>query len=437
MSTPAVFGVFPDMFMDFLENSMEHTPELASHIHKPAFERFVKLGFPTRKNEAWKYTNTKLLTQIPFKLPEGGDDPDVGLIRSLLRDNEINIVFIDGHLSSAYSSLVGLQSGIVIKDLQSAFNQHGSDIISLLKSKEDLPGHGANPFQHLNAAFFKSGVYIEIAKSAVISEPVHIINITTGTEQAPTVVFPRIIIKAGVSSSVKVIESYTGKGKYLVSTSSDFILEENSHVEHLRIQNDDKESFHFGQGKAVLKANATFKSLNVCLGAALHRIDFDTKLAGSGCHLELNGFYNADGTRHVDNHTSIEHAFPNATSSQLYKGIIAGSARAVFNGKILVRQDAQQTVAFQLNKNLLLSSDGEIDTKPELQIDADDVKCSHGATVGQLNVDEIFYLQSRGLRHDEAVNILTRAFADEVLATNPVLAAKDRLHGLVHGSLQW
>ena len=437
MSTPSVFGVFPDMFMDFLENSMEHTPELAAHIHRPAFERFVKLGFPTRKNEEWKYTNTKALAQVPFKQPEGSDNPDVSLITPLLKDNEINIVFIDGHLSSAYSSLVGLQTGIVIKDLQAAFSQHGADIISLLEAKESLPGDGSNPFQYLNAAFFKSGVYIEIAKSAVIEEPVHIINITTGSEQAPTVVFPRIIIKAGVSSSVKVIESYTGKGKYLVSTSTDFILEENSHVEHLRIQNDDKESFHFGQGKAVLKANATLKSLNVCLGAALHRLDFDSKLAGSGSHLEVNGFYNVDGTRHVDNHTSIDHATPNATSSQLYKGIIGGSGRAVFNGKVLVRQIAQQTNAFQLNKNLLLSSDAEIDTKPELQIDADDVKCSHGAAVGQLNVDEIFYLQSRGITREEAVNILSRAFADDVLETNPVLAAKGRIHGLVHGSLKW
>ncbi len=437
MSTPSVFGVFPDMFMDFLENSMEHTPELAAHIHRPAFERFVKLGFPTRKNEEWKYTSTKQLLQTSFKQSEGSDDPDVALISPLLKDNETNIVFIDGHLSSAYSSLVGLQSGIVVKDLQAAFGQYGSDIVSLLEAREELPGDNSNPFQHLNAAFFKSGVFIEIARSAVIAEPIHIIHITTGSEQAPTVVFPRIIIKAGVSSSVKVIESYTGKGKYLVSTSSDFILEENSHIEHVRIQNDDKESFHIGQGKAVLKANATFKSLNVCLGAALHRVDFDTKLAGSGCHLEVNGFYNADGVRHVDNHTSIDHAFPNSTSSQLYKGIIGGSARAVFNGKVLVRQNAQQTAAFQLNKNLLLSSDAEIDTKPELQIDADDVKCSHGAAVGQLNVDEIFYLQSRGITREEAVNILSRAFADDVLQTNPILGAKERIHALVHGSLKW
>lgn len=434
MTPQSVFGVFPDMFLDFFENSRQSTPELADTVHKPAFEQFVKLGFPSRKNEEWKYTNTKALAQLNFRQSEGSDEPDVGLISSLLRDDEINIVFIDGHLSSAYSSLVGLQSGLAIKDLKTAYEQNPTDMKAMLAEKV---GDALNPFRFLNAAFLKSGVFIELGKNVAVEEALHVIHISTGTEEAPSVFFPRIMVKAAESSSVKLIESYAGKGKYLVSSQTNFVLEENAQVNHVRIQNDSATAYHIGQGQARLAANSSLKSLNVCLGSLMHRVDFDSSLAGAGSHLEVNGFYHTDGNRHVDNHTLIEHAAPNATSSQLYKGIIDGSSRAVFNGKVLVRQVAQQTAAFQMNKNLLLSSDAEIDTKPELQIDADDVKCSHGATVGQLNPDELFYMQSRGIRHDEAVTLLSRAFADDVLVTNPIPGSADRIHDLVHGSLKW
>lgn len=437
--TGSTFGTFPELFLEFLGTSMQQSPDMATGVHRPSFEKFARLGFPTRKHEEWKYTNTKPLQQLPYKLlTEGGDEPDVGLIASLLRDDEINIVFIDGQLSSAYSSLAGLQDGITIKDLQSAYSQHKSEVEALLNQQA---GEKDNAFRHLNNAFLKAGVFIKVAKGVKVEEPVHVIHIATGpqkeAEEAPSAFFPRILVSAGPSSELSLIESYAGRGRYLVSAQTDFNVAPNARVRHVRIQNESQEAIHIGQGTALLAADGGLDSMNICVGAKLHRLDFDSVLGGSGCELHVNGFYHTDGERHVDNHTSIDHAFPNSQSSQLYKGIIDGSSRAVFNGKVFVRQDAQQTAAFQLNKNLLLSDEAEVDTKPELQIDADDVKCSHGAAVGQLNQDEIFYLQSRGIKRPDAVSLLSRAFADDVLALSPVKSADERLRSIVHGSLKW
>jgi Fe-S cluster assembly protein SufD len=248
--------------------------------------------------------------------------------------------------------------------------------------------------------------------------------VTPDAHDGATAYFPRHVIHLAERAEAHVVETYTSvtstdgdkdQAPYLVTAFTDLILESAARLTHLRVQAEGPTGSHVALARAALERDAYLGTFSLAAGGRLARVDLDITLKASGAEVDLDGLYMVRGAQHADHHTVVEHCVPNATSRQLYKGILADSGRAVFNGKVLVREGAHGTNAFQLNQNLLLSSDAEIDTKPELQIDADDVKCSHGAAIGQLDADQIFYLQSRGLTKEESKKLLCAAFADDVL----------------------
>ena len=267
-----------------------------------------------------------------------------------------------------------------------------------------------NAFVALNTANFEDGGFVHVPANTVASEPVRI-DFNAVSERTT---HPRNLIIVGDNSQVQIIEKYTGAGRYFTNAVTEIIVGENSIVEHVKLGEESPESFHVSTIQVHLSRDSNFKSHNISLGGLLVRNDVNAVLS-TGCESTLNGLYLLNDKQHVDNHTALDHAAPHAASHELYKGILDGTASAVFNGKIFVRKDAQKTDAKQTNKNLVLSEDATINTKPELQILADDVRCTHGATVGQLDEESLFYLRTRGLSKTEARDLLIYAFARDVI----------------------
>jgi len=263
----------------------------------------------------------------------------------------------------------------------------------------------------------------------VVKPAIHIVYLTAPGPQ-PAVTHPRTLLVVGAGAQCTVVESYLGAGAYFTNAVTEIVAGEGAVVDHYKIQNEALAAFHISTLQATLGRSANFASCSISLGAALARHDIGATLS-EGADATLNGLYIVNGTQHVDHHTTIDHALPHATSRELYKGILDGKASAVFNGKVLVRKDAQKTDSRQTNQNLLLSDDARIDSKPELEIFADDVRCTHGATIGQLDAEAIFYLQSRGIGREQARSLLTRAFAQDLVDRIKIQPVKDSLEAVL------
>lgn len=369
-------------------------PAWVKELRGDAFRRFAAQGLPTRKDEEWKYTSLRTLGDGEFALGKAGQ---LELARG------------------------GAQQGLIVLPLKEAFSRKGDELKRLFAALSSVPDKA---FGVLGDAFLSEGVYIEVQKNVKVSEPIEISHAASADA-----VFPRILVSLAEGAELELVEIYTsrGAGQTFVGQTTDVVLAANAKLNHVRIQAEGAEAVHISRGRAVLAQDSRLNSFSFAAGGKLNRNDFDVALAGAGAEVHLDGLYLAKGEQHVDNHTTIDHRVPDAISSQLYKGILDGKARAVFNGKVFVRRDAQRTSAYQMNRNLLLSSEAEIDTKPELQIDADDVKCSHGAAVGQLNPDQIFYLESRGIDKARATALLSQAFANEVILKVEDPALRERL----------
>lgn len=411
-------------------------PEWLKTLRQEALDRFMTHGLPSRRDEEWKYTSLRSLSEQPFAVPTDWAVFDGTRLQPHVNGKDMTLVFIDGVLSTAHSQLRDLGKGITVLSLADAMRDRAEAVSRLLTNVE--PGT-AQPFETLNRAFLQNGVFIEIAKDVQVERTIHLVYASSdrgerGLDGAPAA-FPRNLISMAENSEAQVVETYFGDepAAYLVSPSTDIDLAKGARLKHCKVIVDGPKGTHIGTMRARLASDAHFESFVHCQGGLLVRNDLDVAIRGEGAHVAIDGLYLAKDEQHVDNHTSVDHAVPNATSSQLYKGILNGKGRGVFNGKVFVRKDAQRTSALQLNRNLLLSSEAEIDTKPELQIDADDVKCSHGAAIGQLDADQIFYLQSRGIDRDRAVSVLSQAFADEVLLKLTMPDVRARLRQLTLG----
>jgi Fe-S cluster assembly protein SufD len=289
-----------------------------------------------------------------------------------------------------------------------------SSTVTLRGSIADAPSH--MPFVDLNTAFFEDGVMVEVAAGAVIDDPLHIVCLTVPGAQ-PAMICPRILVVAGERSQIFIVESYAGiaDGVTLTNAVTQVDVGVAANIDHVKFQREQRSTFHMAATFARVDRGGRFTSHAVTLGGKIARNDIVSTLAGEGAECTLDGLYVADGDSLVDTHTTIDHAMPHCPSHELYKGILSGRSRAVFNGKIIVRQDAQKTNAKQTNKALLLTDDAQVNTKPQLEIFADDVKCTHGAAIGQLDEDALFYMQARGIAEAEARNLLIHAFAGEVL----------------------
>ncbi len=311
--------------------------------------------------------------------------------------------------------MAGLPAGVVAIDLVEAIAdaKYGELVREQLARNAD---YNANAFTALNTAFVSSGAFILIGKGVELESPLHLNFISDPSGPGPAN-FPRVLIISEENSRATVIESYAGTSDaaYFTNAVVEIVLKDGARLEHYKVQRESVDAYHIATTSADLGSNSSYDSTTINFGAQLSRHDIHVKMAHEGAECWVDGLYVVSSDQHTDTHSVIDHQQPHCTSHQLYKGILDGKSRAVFNGKIFVRHGAQKTDAMQTNKNLLLSDEARVDTKPQLEILADDVKCAHGAAVGQIEEDELFYLETRGIHPELAKNLLTYGFAEEVI----------------------
>jgi Fe-S cluster assembly protein SufD len=396
-----------------------------------ALERFGEVGFPSLRDEDWKYTRLSAIEKRAFRTRSQGGRLGAADVDALALPGTRRLVFINGRYAPDFALDQGAPPGARIGNLAAALSERIEGLESLLRGAD---GATANGFDALNAALWGDGAYIDLATGTLLERPIHLLYITSESDIAT---HPRTIVRARAGSSVSIVEHHVGLGDVVSFTNATtrIVIEPGARVEHCKLQQESPRSFHVGSVGVRQQQDSRFVSCSFALGAALSRIGIDTRLEAPGCEAVLNGLYVAGGRQHVDHHTSIEHIAERGTSREWYRGVLDGRARAVFNGKVVVRPGAQKTDAHQSNRNLLLSEGAEVDTKPQLEIYADDVKCTHGATVGALDDDQVFYLRSRGLDERSARNMLTLAFADEIVGRCGIEPLRERVRTVLGGRL--
>ncbi len=378
---------------------------------RAALERFLELGFPTQRDERWKYTNLRRLESREFELSERAS-----VTRTLAHDLPgvgQRLVFVDGHFMPALSSKTAQPPGVTAITL-GQWLQREPDAVAEVVAKVGTDAN--NHFENLNAAFTEDGLVIDVAPNTQWDDPLYVVHDwqTTGR-----MAHPRILVRLGENSRCTLIEHYVGS-EGVESFTNTFVTIElgaGACMRHYRLQQESAKSFHISTVRSKIARDARYFSHDFSFGASLGRVDISALLEAPGAHAALRGLFLPQGSQHHDNYTRMEHMAPHTTSEEEYRGIADGRGRGVFNGKVKVHAAAQKTDARQLSRNLLLSPNAEIDTKPELEIYADDVKCSHGATTGQLDATALFYLRSRGLDADMARLLLIRAFAESILTS--------------------
>jgi len=371
------------------DNSISKETESIKNIRIDNFTEFKKMGIPTSKEEFWKYTDPSIINDSEFIL---GDSEDI-------EDEDYDIIIVNGKL---VKKIEGMQN----TDVRDSLSEEILDSSHFLKTK--------NAFVNLNNAFLTDGCVINFEKDC--KKEINILNLVNNTK-SEQIIHPRIIIKAGKNSNISILEEirFSGKIKNLVNSVTNFYLEEGANVEHVIIDDFSEETYQISNVLVKQKKDSIFSSYNYSNAKKLVRKDFIVELKERGSHCDLRGVYLADKDNHIDHHTIIEHEEEHCTSNELYKGILSGKSTGVFNGRIHVHNAAQKTDAIQSNQNILLSDNAIIHTKPELEIYADDVKCTHGATVGQLDEKGIFYLRARGIKRKDAQKMMMRAYVGEVL----------------------
>lgn len=384
-------------------------------VRRAMIERFAALGFPTTKDENWKYTNLAPFLKTPYQ-----PAPQVAIeaVREQLAAAPLadlgcpRLVIVNGRYVAELSSP---PAGVSAGSLREALEEGSSG---------EITGSEDNALAALNMALFEDGAFILIEDGRVVEQPIHVLHVASGGG----VSYPRTLIAAGRESQSIIVEGYLGLDEaYFTNAAADLIAADGAVVSHTKLQAESTQALHCGLLRVRQGASSNVTSHNIALGAALARNEISAVLEGEGAECTLNGLYLTTGKQHIDNHTTLDHASPHTTSHELYKGILDGKSEGVFHGRIIVRTEAQKTDAIQRNKNLLLSRDAVINTKPQLEIYADDVRCTHGATVGQVDQDAVFYLRSRGIGLEEARNLLTYAFTSDLIESIPVEAIRTRL----------
>jgi len=415
-------------FERFDRSTASHQPAWLAEARRAAISRFGELGFPTTQQESWRFTSVTSIaehTTVMSSDGQAGITTDV-LQRLMLDGTSALAVFVNGRFAPNLSVLSSLPKGVVVSSLKTALESHAGLIEAHLTQAAD---HTNQAFVALNTAFLEDGGFIFIPDDTVVSGPLHVLFISTGQPDATAVSHPRVLIVTGEHSQAQIIESYAGANErpYFTNGVTEVVAGPNAVIDHYKLQRESSKAFHLGSMYLTAQRGSTFSSHSLTLGGSRVRNDELAVLRGEGIDCTLNGLYLAGGAALVDNHTTIDHAMPHCGSHEVYKGILWGRARAVFNGKIIVRPDAQKTDAKQTNKALLLSDDAQVNTKPELEIFANDVKCTHGAAIGQLDEDALFYLRSRGLGHAEARAMLIHAFAGDIINRVKVAALQAQL----------
>ena len=421
---------------DAFEQSLNGAKSTPVHeIRRNAIHRFGEIGFPTTRQEEWRFTNIAPITNIEF-LPimdyklNGVTKND---IQPYVLKNSVQLVFVDGMFSPELSENDSLPVGMIAGSLAETLKKYPEKIQPYINQ---LIREAENAFTALNTAFLWDGAFISVPRKSVIEKPIQLIFIATDQDTVYAAQ-PRNLIIAGIDSQFKIIETYVGlaKNTYLTNTVTEIMLGDNSIVEHEKYQVESFNAYHIGTTHLRLNAASRYTSNVISFGGSIVRNNINARFDAEGAECILNGLSLGKGTQVVDSHTTIDHAQPHCSSHELYKAILDGASKGVFNGKVFVRKDAQKTDAKQTNKTLLLSDDATINTKPQLEIFADDVKCTHGATIGQLDDEQIFYLRSRGIDQDAARSILTSAFASDVIHRITIEPLRNQIEKKIHDLL--
>ena len=421
-------GLYLSEFTRLEKTLTENAPAWLSKLRHAAIRSFAELGFPTTHDEDWKYTNVAPLASTGFvpahvkltdelrKKIEHLPLADLGCSR---------LAFLNGRYVPELSRLREVPQGLKAGSLASAWKNHGALLERHFGRYADAKTHA---FVALNTAFFEDGAFIEVPKGAVLQKPLQILQISHGGGRK-TVSHPRNLILIGDTGQASIVETFFSleQDVTFTNTVTEIVAGEGALADYCKVQQESDEAFHYGRVQVHQARSSSVTTHSIQLGAALTREEVQTVLGGEGAESLLHGLYVLTGQQHVDNHTTIDHAKAHCSSREVYKGVLEDKSQGVFNGKIIVRPDAQKTDSKQSNKNLLLSEDAIINTKPQLEIFADDVKCTHGATVGQIDPEAVFYLRSRGIAAEEARKLLTYAFANDVMERIKFQPLRERL----------
>lgn len=412
-------------------------PEPVHELRRSAIERFREAGFPTIKQEAWRNTNVKAIAQggfTPVAKPARLSQDDLA---PHLYAGTSRLTFVDGRYAPELSSPPELPAGVFVGSLAQALQEHPGEVLEHLGRYATVDGSHPysatvedHAFAALNSAYFADGVFLYLPKGAVVEEPIQLLFIAATPGAA---IYPRLLLVAGENSQATVVEHYVAATDeaYFTCPVTEMVLADNAVLDHYKVQKESLAAHHVAVQQSYQRRSSTLRSHSVSVGGGLVRNDLNAVLDAEGITCILNGLYLVDGEQHVDNHMRVDHAQPNCYSHELYKGVLNGKARSVFNGLIHVHEDAQKTDAVQSNRNLLLSSGALASSNPQLEIFADDVRCTHGSTIGQLDEDAIFYLRSRGIGAEAARSLLTYAFASDIVERIKVESVREDLAELL------
>ena len=426
----------PEKYLETFEQSKGRAarqPRWLQSLRQKAFAHFTEAGFPTTHDEDWRFTNVSTVAGTDFELA-----PAESVARKQLEPFGVSgfacqLVFVNGVWSKELSSIGGFPASVKIGSLAAQFAEDPQRLERHLGRYLNIE---RDAFAALNSSFIEDGIYIEVPSGVAVEEPVYALFVTV-PGSSPTMNHPRNLIVAGESSQVTVVEDYVslGEGITFSNTATELIADENANVSHYMIVREGGTAYNFSTLRIQQGRNANVATHSLLLSGALVRNNVHPVLAGEGSECLINGLFMANGRQHMDNYMLVEHASPHCNSRQFYNGILNGQSHGVFHGRIIVHKDAQKTDAKQTNRNLLLCDDAQIDTKPQLEIYADDVKCTHGATIGQVDENALFYLRSRGLDEASARHVLLLAFAHECLERMSSQPVRDHLERLVVAGL--
>jgi Fe-S cluster assembly protein SufD len=410
----------------YLDSLLQGRPPASSltwlnQLRANAVDRVGTLTVPTTRDEDWRFTDISPLTKLSFQPAQ--DIPPLApaaIEPWAIPEAAARLVFVDGTYAPQHSFN---HTGLTVENIAAGIIAHDTAV------QAHLGRHAAfehNAFTALNTAFLHDGALIVVPRGLALAAPVHLLFIATRKHTAS---YPRCLVVAEAGSAVTIVEDFVAIGNeaYFTNAVTEMALADNAQIHHVRVQRDSTEAFHFADCAVSLAHASRYHSVSVALGARISRHNLGVLLAAEGAECSIDGLALIGGRQLADSHTLIDHAMPQGVSRQLHKCIVDDAARAVFNGNIMVRAGAQRTDSSQSSRNLLLSGKARVDTKPQLEIFADDVKCAHGATVGQLDVDEVFYLRSRGLSDAAARSLLTYAFGAEIIERIPVGSLRNRL----------
>lgn len=403
-------------------------PSWVHDLRRSAISSFATLGFPTTREEEWKYTNVAPLVKTAFMLtPPPRDSIAVDRSGNIIMSDfsPVRLTFVDGHYLPNLSGVPSLPEEVQAGNLAAILQTHPESLEPYLARYADYQGRA---FVALNTAFFADGAFVYIPPGVTLETPVYLLFIATGGRE-PTQAHPRNLIVFGSHSQATIVERYVALTDdcYFTNAVTELVVGAHAVVDHVRLQGESRQAFHVGALHIHQDWNSNVASHAIAFGSVLGRHDIRFVLDGEGSECTLNGLYMVNGRQHVDHHTRIDHVKAHCTSRELYKGVLNGHSRGVFNGKIVVHKAAEKTDALQINKNLLLSDDALIDSMPQLEIFNNDVRCSHGSTTGKLDDDALFYLRSRGLDEKAARSLLTYAFVSEILNRLTLQSLRDQL----------